>query len=163
MQNLIPFTESDETVLSLKSHVLCRLAHFTGMYVLTYLIRCNIASTVCLKITSFQNLTHKIWEKIWFWFTAIFLLHDLIFRFEYDLQCVPKWDNSSKIMYFIWFFPPFYCPVLGPGGGRKNMCTEMAYPPDPFTSFTDSIHYIKQSFILVWKGNTYYYKSIQGF
>ena len=32
--------------------------------------------------------------------------------------------------------PPFYCPILGSGGGEKSMCTQMAYPPDPFISIT---------------------------
>ena len=43
------------------------------------------------------------------------------------------------------FFPPFYCLVLGSGGGEKSMCTQMAYPPDPSFQSLNSIHYYRVS------------------
>ena len=44
-----------------------------------------------------------------------------------------------------FFFSPFYCPVLGSGGGEKSMCTQMAYPPDPSFQSLNSIHYYRVS------------------
>ena len=37
---------------------------------------------------------------------------------------------------FKLFTPPFLLPCTWVWWWEKNMCTEMTYPPDPFTSFT---------------------------
>ena len=60
-----------------------------------------------------------------------------------EVTMVGNFENEKFMSFF--FFSPFYCPVLGSVGGEKSMCTQMAYPADPFNSITQK-HPLIQSF-----------------